>query len=91
MANSTTGNVWKIDTAGVITTQQVYVHRFVWTPTTDGDDISIVDNGANELWTYKAIAADSNQAIGYTREFGEIANGINVATLDHGTLYIYLK
>lgn len=91
MANVTNGTVWKIDTSGVITTNQVFVHRFVWTPTGDGDDILIVDNGSNELWRRKALAGDASEQIEVDREFGEIANGINVSTLDSGTLYIHVR
>ena len=52
MANSTTGSVWKLDTAGVIDTNPFYCYRMVWTPTADGDDIDVQDNGANSIWSY---------------------------------------
>jgi hypothetical protein len=91
MANDLTGNPLKVDTAAAITTHPTHVFRMVWTPTTAGDDILVEDNGGSDLWAYKAIAADSNQAIAYEREFNSQVNGITVTTIDHGTLYIYIR
>lgn len=90
MANVTTGNPWILDTAAEITRNPVHVRRLRWTPTTDGDDLLVVDNGGNTIWSIKAIAADSNQGIGYTLEWGGSLNGITITTIDHGTLYVDL-
>ena len=89
MANSTTGNPWVLDTAGVITTSAMGVKRMVWTPEADSDDIDITDNAGNTLWALKAIAADANQGIEYERVFEGSVNGINLVTIDSGTLYVY--
>jgi len=91
MANDTTGTPWTLDTAGVITTNSVYVKRIIWTPTTDGDDILIQDNGGHNVWAYKAIAASSNQEIEYERVIDGPVSGFNLATLDHGTVYVYIR
>lgn len=91
MANSTTGNPWTLDTTGVITTNPTYVKRIRWTPTTDGDDILIQDNGSSNVWKLKALAADANEAILYEIEIDGIVNGINLVTLDNGTVYVYIK
>jgi hypothetical protein len=91
MANSTSGNPWKIDTAGVISTKPVYVHHMSWTPEADGDDISVIDNGSNDLWSLKALVGDANQSIELTRTFETQLNGINVSTLDSGTLYVFIR
>lgn len=88
---TTTGNPWSATSAGVVTTSNVYVKRMVWTPTTDGDDLDVQSNDGSKLWSYKAIAADSDQKIEYVREFDQVVNGINVATIDNGTLYIYVR
>ena len=90
MANITTGNPWILDTAGTITTKPIRVRRLRWTPTTDGDDLAVTDNGGNSIWSLKAIAADSNQGLGYTLELGGSLNGLTVGTIDHGTLYVDL-
>ena len=88
MANDTTGNPWVLDTAGVITTNPFVVKRMVWTPTTAGDDILVNDNSGT-VWSLKALAADSNQGIEYERVLENTINGLNLVTIDHGTLYIY--
>lgn len=90
MANDTTGNPWSIDTAGVLTTRPVAVDRIIWeSPTADGDDIDIVNNAGHKVYTIKAIAGGTG--ISYEREIGNVVAGINVATIDSGTLYIYIR
>jgi hypothetical protein len=61
----------------------------VWTPTTDADDILVTDNSGHYTWNLKAIAATANQEIEYVKELGGSSNGLNLVTLDHGTLYVY--
>jgi hypothetical protein len=91
MANSLTGNVWKCDTAASLITTPLRVSKFVWTPAASGDDISVLDNGGNEIWTYKAIAGDTTQNIPYDFMIDGSLNGINLSTLDSGTFWVYLK
>ena len=92
MANVTTGNVWKIDTAASLRTNPCFVHKMWWTPTADGDDILVQDAGGNAIWSYKCLAGATDQTIPYSWD-GEpaVLNGINVATLDSGTLYIQVN
>jgi len=91
MSDVTTGNPWVLTETGVKTTHPTYVRRMVWTPTTDGDDLSVTDNGGNVLWSMKALAADSNEGIRYERVFECSVNGITVTTCDHGHLWIYFN
>jgi len=91
MANNLTGNPLVIDTAATITTYPTKVKFMRWTPTTTGDDLLVVDNAGNTIWTYKALAADANQGITFDLTLdGAVCNGIVVSTIDNGTLYIYL-
>ena len=89
--NDTTGNPWRFDNAdtGVITTRPFKVKKFVWTPTTDGDDILLTDNSGHYLWNYKAVAGTSNQDIPYQMVIDGSINGLTITTLDNGTLYVY--
>jgi hypothetical protein len=89
--NDTTGNPWRFDNAdtGVITTRPFRVKKFYWTPTTDGDDILLVDNSGHILWSLKAIAATTNEEIPYEMEVNGSINGLTITTLDNGTLYVY--
>lgn len=91
MADITTGNPWVLTEESVVTTNPTRVARMVWTPTTDGDDLSVTDNGGNVLWSMKALAADTNEGIEYERVFDCSVNGITVTTLDNGHLWIYFK
>jgi len=89
MANDTTGNPWKLDTAGVIQTAPLVIKKITWTPTADGDDILIQDNSGGETWSLKAIAATSDEEIVYTQEINGSVNGFNLVTLDAGTVRVY--
>ena len=91
MANVTTGNPWTCQSAGAVTTRPTYVNRMIWTPTTDGDDILVVDNSGATLWSLKAIAADTNQGISYERVFESSLNGITITTIDNGSLYVHIR
>jgi hypothetical protein len=85
-----TGNPYIVTQADTsVMTTPARINYMEWFPTTTGDDIAITDNGSNTLWSLKAIAADSNQGIGYRKDFQCSVNGISVDTIDHGTLYIY--
>ena len=90
MANDITGNPWILDTAGSVTTSPFKCQYLKWTPTTDGDDLLIVDNAGNTVWSLKAIAADSNQGIDYKEPIEGVINGLSITTIDNGTLYVYL-
>ena len=87
---TTTGNPWISTTAETITSKPTRVNYMEWTPTTDSDDLLVVDNGGNTLWTLKAIAADANQGISYEKRFETSVNGIVVSTIDHGSLYVHI-
>jgi len=90
MANSTTGNVWKIDTAGSISTNPVYVKRIRYLPDAEDDQLIILDNGGNEVWNHVAIAAGND--IDYWLEVDGSVNGINVSTLStSGVVWIYIR
>lgn len=90
MANVTTGNPWILDTAAEITRNPIHVRRLRWTPEADGDDILVVDNGGNTVWSLKALAATSDQNIQTSLEWGGSINGLTITTIDSGTLYVDL-
>lgn len=91
MSKDITGNPWILDAAEEIVTRPVYVKRMVWTPTTDGDDLLIVDHAGGTVWTLKAIAADSNQGIEYEKVIDGTVNGMTITTIDNGTVYVYVR
>ena len=92
MANDTTGNPWKLDTAAVIQTKPVTIKAMVWTPTADGDDIDIQSNDGSEIWSFKAIAGTTNEEIAYEWPGKDITfQGFNLVTIDAGTLKVYIE
>jgi tetrahydromethanopterin S-methyltransferase subunit H len=90
MANDITGNPWILDIAGSVTTSPFKCNYLQWTPTTDGDDLLVVDNAGNTVWPLKAIAADANQGISYEKRIDGSINGLSITTIDNGTLYVHL-
>ena len=96
MANDTTGNPWVLDTAGVIRTAPIKVLAMEWRPVTaEGDDLSVVDNSGHEIWTEKALAVDASGQISYqwanNGNRGMSCNGFNLATIDSGTLRVWIS
>ena len=90
MANDITGNPWILDTAESVTTNPFRCKYIEWTPEADGDDLLLVDNAGNTIWTRKAIAGDANQGISEDKRIDGTLNGLSITTIDSGTVYVYL-
>ena len=94
MANDTTGTPWKLDTAAVIRTGPLKIKSMAWTPAADGDDLLVSDNAGHEVWSYKALAGDASEQIVYRWPLegspGHPVNGFNLATIDSGTLRVWV-
>lgn len=81
MANSLTGNPWKIDTAGVISTAGVHAKNIIWLGGTGS--LVIVDNAGRDIvrdtW---ASSQDHN--------YGEFkwVQGMNVTTIGGGEVIV---
>lgn len=89
MANVTTGTFWKLDTAGVISTDNIKVINLIWdSPTTSGHTIIVKDNGGNMIWEMAAIAGASG--ITYERSINATCGGFNLHTIESGTLYVQI-
>ena len=91
MATTKTGNPWIVTSADTtVHTSPVRVNYMSWYPAASGDDILVKDNGGNTLWSLKALAGGANENIETRKDFNCSVNGINVTTIDSGTLYIHL-
>lgn len=93
MANDFIGNPYMIDTAEdkTITAK---IHRMVWEPATADNDLMVKDGEGNELWKIRADTGGSNAedyTLQYSKDFDRWVNGINIATIDGGTLKIYVR
>jgi hypothetical protein len=93
MANSYADRTWTLDTAGVITTEQVRIKKMEWHPAAVDNDLVVLDNNSKSIFTVRAIyAAANHESAGIeSRDFeGLQSHGLNLQTIDGGTLYVYL-
>lgn len=83
MANSITGNPWKLDTVGVITTAMVHVKNLVWSAATDGATLVLVDNAGRDV-------VRATYSVNGTNNFGEFkwVSGLNLTTISSGELLV---
>lgn len=81
MANSLTGNPWKIDTAGVISTAGVHAKNIMWLGGTGS--LVIVDNAGRD------IVRDTWSAT-QDHNYGEFkwVQGMNVTTIGGGEVIV---
>ena len=90
MANDLDGNPYKIDTAGVITTNSIFVRRMVWRkPTATEDKLVILDSNGRILWDQNAYACGAGISI--KRDINCVCNGIKIDTIDSGIVFITLR
>lgn len=87
MANNITGTVWKIDTAGVITTAHIRLSHIRWVSKTAsaGDGCIITDAAGRVLFEDYASGANYVSA---DRPEVSVPGGIIVTLLDSGTIYL---
>ena len=50
MANAFGHTIWKLDTAGTITTDRVRIRRMEYIPNTAGDDLLVADSNSEDVW-----------------------------------------
>lgn len=93
MANDWDKRTYSIDTAEDKTIQ-AFIHHFEWFPAAANDDIVVKDNYGNILFECRATSGAPNLE-SFAIEKSEILNqwvqGVNVETIDGGTLLIYTK
>lgn len=93
MANDWSGNPAVIDTTEDKTIQ-LLIHYLEYHAASNGDDLVVKDSHGNILWQIKALVAapdNESEAIERSPKFDRWVQGINVETIDGGTLYIYLR
>lgn len=99
MANSNSlVNPWVLDTAGVITTLDVWIQRIEWHPNAADNDLVIHNRNAEAVLTARAAAgAPNHETYGietwdYSDRLngeGKLFAGFDLETIDGGTLYVY--
>ncbi len=95
MANDWTKNPISIDTAEDKSTAGNYnVKYFEWHPNAEDNDIEIQDGNGGVLWKVRAqFAAPNHEAsnILYRQVDRRDVDGLNIITIDGGTLYIHIS
>lgn len=93
MANDWTKNPAEIDTAED-KEADFFVDYFEWHPNAADDDLLVQDGAGNVLFARRAIyGAPNHEAAGVEKSerFGRPVYGINIVTIDGGTLYVHLR
>ena len=89
MANNLTGNPWSADTAAVLTTRPIYIERIVWeSPTTNGHTIDLTDNAGHKVFSMAIATGGAGTRL--EREVESTVPGLNLVTIQSGTVYIYV-
>lgn len=90
MANIYAARQWIIDTAGVISTDKLRIARMEWVPNAANDDLAIVDNAGEAIWTVTNALTGGRAGV-ELMDTELDTEGLNVSTLGGGTLYVYLR
>ena len=82
MANVYGHKIWKIDTAGVITTDRVRVNKMTFLPNAANDDLAIVDNNSEDNWRVtNALVGGVAGTVNFDPSKPIDFEGFNVSTL----------
>lgn len=90
MANDITGRVWSLDTAGVITTGPVKIDRIIFEPGANSDNVVLEDNQGKEIISWTAAADITTQEQFGSDMDGRWFQGLNLTTIDGGTLKVHV-
>ena len=90
MANDLAGSPYKIDTAGFVTNRLLTVLQIVWQePSAAGQNLLVLDSNGRILWEETTLAGGTGVSI--EQDINTRCDGIDVPTIDSGTLYIYWR
>lgn len=91
MANDVTGVPFIIDTvtATAITNDKFFVQGIVWASASVADTVVVADEDGNTKWAATQGTTNTN----VNKDFNPplFFNGLKVATLDTGTVYLYVR
>ena len=82
---------WRLDVTVTVTTDKVRVKRIEWVPNAAGNDLTIIDNNGEEIWTVTDALAGGRAGL-ETINFNPPQDflGFNLNTLGGGVVYVYL-
>ncbi len=83
MANDITGNPWKLDTPGVITTSGVHIKNLIWTNGATGNTCVLLDNAGRDV--ARATYTAQGTVVFFEMKW---VQGLNLTTLTGGELLL---
>jgi len=94
MANLKHNGRWVLDTAEVVVAAgtPVRINALCYVGTSDGDDCVLHDGNGKEIWKCKlgTVATSGYQVDINFGPDGQMVDGLDLDTIDHGVLYVYL-
>ena len=90
MANTLTGNTWRIDTA-TITREPITIVGMVYKPAATSNDLTITDGNGDMLWDVDALAATPAGDQIYDQAEKVRKNGFIVTVIDGGVLWVEVE
>lgn len=94
MANLRHNGRWVLDTAESVVAAGTAVRlaSVCFVGTTDADDCILHDGNGKEIWKCKlgTVTTVGYQVSHNFGEGGQIVDGLDLDTIDHGTVYVYL-
>jgi len=98
MANDITGNPWILDedaTTVVATGTKVKILKMMFYAGTAGDDLHVTDGAGKDFWRVRAAAAATNYedyaGIPFDPPEPIVIDGMIIATIDGGALWVWVK
>ncbi len=95
MANTRYNTRWVCESEAEIVTAgtEVRIQSLVFVGTTNGDDCILHDGNSVEIWKCKlgTVATSGYQASINFGPSGQTVDGLDLDTIDNGTLFVYLK
>lgn len=91
MANSGSGNTWRLDTSGIITPNLVEIVAMEWQPTAIGQTLIIKNNQGDIVWQKTAYGDIDPTFLVWTPPGGRTSSsfdGFNLFQITGGVLFV---
>lgn len=89
MANNLTGEVWEIDTAGVICTHHFRIGYLTWTPVSAGDLLIFNNADGNEVFRAQCSPTEAGETLHF--KLDDWWHGLTVAQIDSGVAEVHYR
>ena len=87
MANDASGNPWRLDEAGVISTERHKIVGIRWVGATTAGHVCVLKDASGK-YIWESVAAGANYVEADTIHVQREYKGITLVTLESGVLYV---